>query len=197
MVQGSRTPRRVPGRPVAAAQRTSSSQAIISGVCGMPHDRDAVHAVSRIQKVPSCGDFDADRRLHITGSRDAGPVDGDAAPAAATVGLAVLCVAAAPPALAHAGERGFILLLPTGLFQIGGTIAVAVSFLVVRGFVPARCAGIESVRRPLFRVPRTLRGSNAVASAVLVRLSLQAWQEAATRSRTLSRSRCGRCFGWG
>ena len=107
-----------------------------------------------------------------TGSRDAGP-QSTATPrrAAATVGLAVLCVAAAPPALAHAGERGFILLLPTGLFQIGGTIAVAVSFLVVAWIrAGALRRTIESVRRPLFRVPRTLRGSNAVASAVLVAL---------------------------
>ena len=49
----------------------------------------------------------------------------------AAMTLGALAAGAAPPVLAHAGERGFILLLPTGLFQAAGTLAVAVSFLVV------------------------------------------------------------------
>ena len=91
--------------------------------------------------------------------------------AVAAAGLGGLAVVLAPPALAHAGERGFILLLPTGLFQAGGTIVVAVSFLVViwfRASVLRRT--IESARRPLFPVPRSLSGSDAAASAVLVAL---------------------------
>ena len=88
---------------------------------------------------------------------------------AVAAGLGMLAVASAPAALAHAGERGFILLLPTGLFQAGGTIAVAVSFLVVIRFrASALRRMIESARRPLFSVPRSLPGSNAAASAVLV-----------------------------
>ena len=47
-----------------------------------------------------------------------------------TAAFAALALAAAPTALGHAGERGFILLLPTGLFQASGTAAVAASFLV-------------------------------------------------------------------
>ena len=91
--------------------------------------------------------------------------------ASATAGIGALAAAAAPAALAHAGERGFIMLLPTGLFLTAGTIAVAVSFLVVvrfRGSVLRR--RLESARRALFTVPRSIPGTNAVASAVLVAL---------------------------
>ena len=89
--------------------------------------------------------------------------------AAVASGLGALSAAAAPAALAHAGERGFIMLLPTGLFITGGTIAVAVSFLVViwiRGSALRRT--FECARRPLFSVPRSIRGTNVAASAVLV-----------------------------
>ena len=88
---------------------------------------------------------------------------------AVAVGLGALCAVCAPAALAHAGERGFILLLPTGLFQAGGTIAVAVSFLVVIWIrASALRRTFERARRPLIPAPRSLFGSNAVASAVLV-----------------------------
>lgn len=90
---------------------------------------------------------------------------------AVVVGLGVLAAASAPAALAHAGERGFIMLLPTGLFITGGTIAVAVSFLVViwiRGSELRRT--LESTKRSLCSVPRSLPGTNAAASAVLVAL---------------------------
>ena len=84
-------------------------------------------------------------------------------------GLGGLAACAAPPVLAHAGERGFILLLPTGLFQAGGTIAVAVSFLVV---IWIRAAALrrkfERARRALFPVPRSHFGCNVAASAALV-----------------------------
>ena len=102
---------------------------------------------------------------------------GDARPAstarlkrfAAAIGLGTLAAVAAPAALAHAGERGFILLLPTGLFQAGGTIAVAVSFLVVIWIraSPLRRT-FERARRVLFPVPRSYFGWNVAASAVLV-----------------------------
>ena len=89
----------------------------------------------------------------------------------AVAGLAPILLGAAPPALAHAGERGFIMLLPTGLFQAGGTIAVAVSFLVVISIHAAALRRIiEPTRWALFPVPRNLWGSNAAASAVLVGL---------------------------
>ena len=90
---------------------------------------------------------------------------------AASAALAVLALLAAQPAFGHAGERGFILLLPTGLFQAAGTIAVAVSFLVVIRFRGAALRrAVEAARWRLFRVPRRVPGSNAVASAALVAL---------------------------
>ena len=90
---------------------------------------------------------------------------------AGAAGLGVLCAASAPAALAHAGERGFIMLLPTGLFVTGGTIGVAVSFLVVIRFrASALRRTIECARRPLCSAPRSFFALNAAASAVLVAL---------------------------
>ena len=89
--------------------------------------------------------------------------------AVAVVVSVVLALTAAPLAFGHAGERGFILLLPTGLFQAAGTMAVAASFLVViwvHGATLRRA--VETARWRLFRVPRRVPGSNAVASAVLI-----------------------------
>ena len=83
--------------------------------------------------------------------------------------LAVIALMAVSPAFGHAGERGFILLLPTGLFQAAGTMAVAVSFLVVIRFrAETLRSAVESARWRLFPVPRRIPGSNAVASALLL-----------------------------
>ncbi len=84
-------------------------------------------------------------------------------------GFGALAATGSPAAFAHAGERGFILLLPTGLFQAGGTLAVAVSFLVViwiRASALRRTFG--RARRALFPVSRSHFGCNVAASAVLV-----------------------------
>ena len=92
-------------------------------------------------------------------------------PIAAAAGLGALVAGATPAALAHAGERGFILLLPTGLFQAGGTIAVAVSFLVVIRFRAAALRRMfEGARRVPFPVARSHFGWNVAASAALVAL---------------------------
>ena len=88
---------------------------------------------------------------------------------AAGSALGTLTCTASPPVLAHAGERGFILLLPTGLFQAAGTIAVAVSFLVViwfRGAALRRAIG--SARWRLFSLVHQVPASNSLATAVLV-----------------------------
>ena len=83
----------------------------------------------------------------------------------------LVLIALASPAFGHAGERGFILLLPTGLFQTAGTIAVAVSFLVVIRFrAETLRSAVESARWRLFPVPRRIPGSNAVASVVFLGL---------------------------
>ena len=84
-------------------------------------------------------------------------------------GTVLLLLAAAPAAFAHAGERGFVMLLPTGLFQAGGTAAVAVSFLAVAWLRAASLLrGMESVQWRCFPVPRRLRGTNAAAATLLV-----------------------------
>ena len=85
--------------------------------------------------------------------------------------LAAGALAAAPSALGHAGERGFVLLLPTGLFQAGGTLAVTASFLVVAGLrAGALRRWISSFRWRLPRAPRGVPGSNAAAAALLLAL---------------------------
>ncbi len=44
---------------------------------------------------------------------------------------ALLFFCVAEPALAHPGERGLVMLLPTGLYMLGGAAAVVLSFAVV------------------------------------------------------------------
>ena len=90
---------------------------------------------------------------------------------AATAGAGALAAASAPPVLAHPGSAASSSCCRTGLFQAGGTIAVAVSFLVViwiRAFALRRT--FERARRALFRAPRSHFGWNVAASAMLVAL---------------------------
>jgi hypothetical protein len=55
------------------------------------------------------------------------------------------------PAFGHTAERGFVLTLPTGLYIAGGTIVVAVSFLLV-ALVPT--ANLRMVERAVWRAGR-------------------------------------------
>ena len=90
--------------------------------------------------------------------------------AAAAVFMVTAFVASAP-VLAHAGERGFVMLLPTRFYQAVGTIVVAVSFLaVIRLRAGTVRHALESVRWRLFPLPQRVPGSNAAASAVLLGL---------------------------
>ncbi len=61
------------------------------------------------------------------------------------------------PALAHASDRGHVLLLPTGHYLIGGAIAVAASFLVLLAVSPSVLARLSSARLPLFSASEKLR----------------------------------------
>ena len=55
----------------------------------------------------------------------------------------VICLAALPvEALSHASEQGLVMLLPTGLYTLGGTLAVAASILLM-AFLPVKA--IEGV----------------------------------------------------
>jgi hypothetical protein len=87
--------------------------------------------------------------------------------AAASLTAAVPCLAA-QPALAHAADRGFVLLLPTGHYIVGGACAVAASFLVlllVPGWWLQRLA---AWRLPLVDVPSRLRIWTSLASFLLL-----------------------------
>lgn len=97
-------------------------------------------------------------------------------PAAWAVRLAAGLAAtlAAAPALAHTSERGFVLLLPTGHYIAGGTLAVAASFLVLL-FVPdAAMRRFARARIDLCALPRIPVTATSTASAVLLVLLLAA-----------------------
>jgi len=53
------------------------------------------------------------------------------------IAAAIILMSCAVPALAHTGERGQVLLLPTDLYIIGGTLAVGLSAMVL-AFAPQR-----------------------------------------------------------
>ena len=61
---------------------------------------------------------------------------------------AALC-AGASAALAHAGDRGFVLLLPTGYYILGGALAVAVSFAMLTLLPAGRLARLAGWRAKL------------------------------------------------
>ncbi|MER8677634.1 MULTISPECIES: hypothetical protein [unclassified Mesorhizobium] len=53
------------------------------------------------------------------------------------------------PASAHASERGYVMLLPTGYYVAGGAIAVAASFLVLAALPPRLLDRISAYRLPI------------------------------------------------
>lgn len=75
-------------------------------------------------------------------------------------------------ALAHASDRGFVLLLPTGYYLTGGAIAVAASFLALTVLPPNLLHRLATQRISLFRVGAGARVPVSMASflfmAVLV-----------------------------
>jgi hypothetical protein len=60
----------------------------------------------------------------------------------------------APAVLAHAGERAFVLLLPTGLYILGGALAVALSFAVMACLPSRHFSRLTEFRLPLATIPR-------------------------------------------
>ena len=79
--------------------------------------------------------------------------------------LALPCCGA--PAWAHAAERGFVLLLPTEYYIVGGTLAVAASFFVLLIVPDNLIRRIGSWRIELGPVPRV---PEVVTSAVMFAL---------------------------
>jgi hypothetical protein len=70
-------------------------------------------------------------------------------------------------ALAHAGERGFVLLLPTGLYIAGGAAAVALSFAVMACMPSRLFVAVAAYARPISPLPR---GDGVFASALALAL---------------------------
>lgn len=77
-------------------------------------------------------------------------------------------------ALAHASERGFVLLLPTAYWIAGGTLAVAASFLVLLAVPAAAVRRISAASLPLLAVPRIPVVVTSAASFLLLVLLLAA-----------------------
>jgi hypothetical protein len=66
-------------------------------------------------------------------------------------------------AWAHGGDRAFVLLLPTGYYLLGGTLAVAATFLLL-AFIPKGISDrLATARLPLL----TLRSPSPVATSLL------------------------------
>src|SRR6185312_3222762 len=66
---------------------------------------------------------------------------------------AVLASLSASSAFAHAGDGGFVLLLPTGYYLAGGALAVALSFAILAAVPPGSLARRTEWRRMLFSAP--------------------------------------------
>jgi hypothetical protein len=84
---------------------------------------------------------------------------------AALAGAVALLAPAAAPTLAwaHGGERAFVLLLPTGYYLVGGTLAVAATFLLLAVVPKAVSDRLAAARVPLL----LLRPPSPVATSVL------------------------------
>src|SRR5262249_54365802 len=74
-------------------------------------------------------------------------------------------------ALAHASDRGYVLLLPTGHYMVAGAAAVAVSFLALALLPSGALPRLAAASASLFRLPDGLRPFTSLAAfAVLVLL---------------------------
>ena len=98
----------------------------------------------------------------------------------AMAGLACLVMlgADASPAFAHAAERGFVMLLPTGYYKLGGALAVFFSFVIL-AFVPAKnlarmaAFGIDLAATARFETLRML--TSTISFVLLLVLVAAGW----------------------
>ena len=81
---------------------------------------------------------------------------------------------AADAAWAHGTERGFVLLLPTGYYLVGGAVAVAASFLLISVVPPRLVEKLVAARLKLGSVPRISAVPTSLASFALLMLLLAA-----------------------
>jgi len=73
---------------------------------------------------------------------------------ASLVGLVALTPT---PVLAHASDRGYVLLLPTGYYLVGGALAVAASFIVLMFASRRAVEHLAAARLSIGSVPEALR----------------------------------------
>ena len=78
------------------------------------------------------------------------------------------------PAFAHGAERGFVLLLPTGYYLVGGVLAVAASFLLISLVPPAGMTRITQARFPFGAAPSISPAPTSIASFLLLGLLIAA-----------------------
>ncbi|WP_442920827.1 hypothetical protein [Mesorhizobium sp. CCNWLW176] len=75
------------------------------------------------------------------------------------------------PAFAHASDRGYVLLMPTGYYLTGGAMAVAASFLVLAVLPPALLERFAAKRLAFFSVSERARTfTSLIAFAILATL---------------------------
>jgi hypothetical protein len=118
-------------------------------------ERVSLVAAPHPSPLPASGERESARRPRLT----FGFVAGRSARRVALLGVALLLVAT--PAWAHGGDRAFVLLMPTGYYLAGGTLAVAATFLVL-AFAPKGLSDrLANARLPLFaiRPPSTMVSS--------------------------------------
>ncbi|MBX3581836.1 MAG: hypothetical protein KF810_08080 [Rhizobiaceae bacterium] len=80
--------------------------------------------------------------------------------------LCLLCASLPTDALAHASDRGHVLLLPTGHYMVGGALAVAASFLVLLAVSPETLEKTARLRHRIGHVPQGLRLTLSLLSFV-------------------------------
>jgi hypothetical protein len=85
----------------------------------------------------------------------------------AAIAVAILLVFSSE-ALAHAGERAHIMILPTGYYLAGGAIAVALSFFLLTVIPPGPLDRLVRMRAELLALPVWLRLPGSVLAFVLV-----------------------------
>ncbi len=83
--------------------------------------------------------------------------------AAAVSALALSALLAPTAAWAHGGDRAFVLLLPTGYYLLGGTLAVAATFLLLALIPKGISDRLASARLPLL----TLRLPSPIVTSLL------------------------------
>jgi hypothetical protein len=77
--------------------------------------------------------------------------------ASAFASLVSLIALIPTPALAHASDRGYVLLLPTGYYLVGGALAVAASFIVLMFVSRRTLEHLAAARLGIGGVPEALR----------------------------------------